>query len=154
MEILKILDDNKAGIALFFSLASFYFSARTAWLDRAKIVIKARPYVYDRGDGKTFNHLEFFIYNHGRREAAIDRIVYNYSEGYSIYHGGVDEQIALKENQRKIIKVDYNDLLINGTEGDIYFLEDIVIVDVRGKEYTIPNCKAMIDKLHESHNSI
>ena len=128
MEILKILDDNKAGIALFFSLASFYFSARTAWLDRAKIVIKARPYVYDRGDGKTFNHLEFFIYNHGRREAAIDRIVYNYSEGYSIYHGG--------------------------TEGDIYFLEDIVIVDVRGKEYTIPNCKAMIDKLHESHNSI
>lgn len=154
MEILKILDDNKAGIALIFSLASFYFSARTAWLDRARIVIKARPYVYDRGDGKIFNHLELFIYNHGRREAVIDRVIYNYSEGYSIYHDGVDEQIVLKENQRKIIKVDYDDLVANGSEGDVYFLEDIVIVDVRGKKYTIPTCKSMIDKLHKSYNSI
>lgn len=97
-----------------------------------------------------FNHLELFVYNHGRRDAAIDRVIYKYSDGYSTYHGGEDDPIVLKENQRKIIKLDYQDLIINGEEGDIHFLEDIVIVDVRGKEYCVPNCKALIDKVHQT----
>lgn len=150
MDVVKLIDDNKVLITFLISCASLCISARTAWLDRSRMTIKARPYTYDRGDGILFNHLDIYIYNHGRRDAAIDRIVYKYSDGYSTYHGSNDDLIVLKENQRKIVKLDYSDLIMSGSEGDVHYLEDIVIVDIRGKEYTIPNCKEMIDKVHQT----
>ncbi|VFS10034.1 Uncharacterised protein [Citrobacter koseri] len=60
------------------------------------------------------------------------------------------EGIIIKEKQRRKFIVEYSDLLITDSEGEVYNLENISILDIEGKEHTIPRSYELISKFNNN----
>lgn len=147
MEFLKTLDDNKAGIALFFSLASFFFSARTAWLDRARIRIKTILHIYKDPHRRYDNYMEIKVYNHGRRDLVIERIEYIYANGEVFQPLHLNQPLTIKEEGVQVISITQVDFVNGFNAQKINQLVDVYLISMKGKVIKIPKSKKNIEKL-------
>lgn len=150
MSIISIVTKYKDVLTLGFSILSFliactslFFSGRTAWHDRARLKINGR--VLYEPFYKTACGIRVTVLNVGRRDAVLEGVLCHY-EGDKAKHVSVKEGIILKEKQRKTFEIDSFDIIMNGEEGSVHQLEDISILDIEGKQHTIPNSVNLVNK--------
>lgn len=150
MSIITLAAKYKDVLTIGFSVLSFiiactslFFSGRTAWHDRSILKITGRV-VYEPVYEKAYK-IEVEVLNVGRRDAVLEGLLRHYETGKTSYAYEKDG-IIIKEKQRRKFIVEYSDLLITDSEGEVYTLENISILDIEGKEHTIPRSYDLISK--------
>ncbi|MEN3752515.1 hypothetical protein ABC733_06720 [Mangrovibacter sp. SLW1] len=150
MNLVSLVTKYKDILTIGFSVLSFviactslFFSGRTAWYDRSRLIIKGRV-VYESERNKAYK-IEVIVLNIGRRDAVLEGILCHYESdrrGYSY----IKEGIVIKEKQREIFNITEHDLIMTEDEGEVYELENITILDIEGKEHKIPNSYGLVAK--------
>ncbi|WP_312605579.1 hypothetical protein [Kosakonia cowanii] len=150
MSIITLAAKYKDVLTIGFSVLSFiiactslFFSGRTAWHDRSILKITGRV-VYEPVYEKAYK-IEVEVLNVGRRDAVLEGLLCHYETGKTSYAYQKDG-IIIKEKQRRNFIVEFSDLLITDSEGEVYTLENISILDIEGKEHTIPRSYDLISK--------
>ncbi|HCT5366359.1 TPA: hypothetical protein OT044_000466 [Citrobacter koseri] len=154
MSIITLAAKYKDVLTISFSVLSFiiactslFFSGRTAWHDRSRLKITGRV-VYEPVYEKAYK-IEVEVLNVGRRDAVLEGLLRHYETGKTSYTYE-KEGIIIKEKQRRKFIVEYSDLLITDSEGEVYNLENISILDIEGKEHTIPRSYELISKFNNN----
>lgn len=138
-----------APLAFLISMISLGVSLRTAILDRVRLKINARV-IYEPHFNKA-DRIEITVLNIGRRSAVLEGVLCHYDNGetrYDYEKNGVE----VRENERKIFRIDRSQYIISVGEGDVAELIDITVLDIEKKQSKIQNSKELVKKLSNKHD--
>ncbi|MBB1583218.1 hypothetical protein [Serratia sp. OS31] len=139
-----LLTISFSALSFIIACTALFFSARTALRDREKLLITARAVSDSLNDAPY--EIEVKIVNIGKRVAVIEGVRRHYENGMKS-HIYTERGILLKEKERVVLKVTSDMVIDSGDEGEVYFLEDITVLDIQGKEHSIKNSKDLVKRL-------